>query len=85
MRKSHKDVEFAVGDRYFKTIDEATVQAVGMSLSNGDTIFIDILVHGPQGAKWFAGDDGVEQYMDDPEASVFERIAVKAESYGRVP
>lgn len=85
MRKSHKDVEFAVSDKYFKTVAEATVQAVGVSLSNDEEIFLDVLIYSPQGAKWWGGDDAVEQYMEDPEASIFERIAIKARSYGRIP
>jgi len=89
MARTHKDVEFAVDDasgkeRIFKTFDEAAGFAVSMAASNGQTVNIDVLIWSKSGARAYAGDDGVEQYEEDPEASVFERIEVRADAVGRI-
>jgi len=87
---THKDVEYAVEDgsgkeRIFKTPDEAAGFAVSMALS-GRPAYIDVLIWSRAGAVWYRGsDDGGDEYDEDPEASIFERIRVKAESEGRVP
>jgi hypothetical protein len=90
-RKTHDDVDFTVkgagqagGDIYYKTFDEAAARAVGEAVATGKST-IDILVWSRRGAKWLGGDDSVEQYNEDPEASVFERIEIKANIVGRVP
>jgi hypothetical protein len=87
-RRRHPGVEFAVdgadGQHVFKTFDEAAAFAVGVAASNGRRTNLDVLVYSPAGAKWWRGDDGVADYKDDPEASVFERIVVRADSEGRV-
>lgn len=89
--KTHKDVEYAVEDasgreRIFKTPDEAAGFAVSLALSDGRPHHIDVLVYSEEGAEWYRGSsDGVDEYNEDPEASVFERIEIRAESQGRVP
>ena len=88
--KSHKDVEFAVDDyqgneKIFKRFDEAAAFAVEKAMSRGETVNLDVLVSSRAGAKWLYGDSGVEIYEEDPDASVFERIEVKANMMGRVP
>lgn len=87
--KSHRDVEFAVDDasgqeRIFKTWDEAAGFALAIATGSG-TSQIDMLVYSEAGARWAQGDDGVEQYLEDPEASVFERYEIKVNPVGRVP
>jgi len=89
MARTHKDVEFAVDDasgneRIFKTWDQAAGFAVSLAAS-GRRTNIDILVYSEAGARALYGDDGVERYREDPEASVFERIEVRANDVGRVP
>ena len=89
MAKTHKDVEYAVDDpsgrqRTFRTFDEAAGFAVQQASSNGSKVNIDILVWSAAGARSVMGDDGVEQYKEDPEASVFLRVEVKANNIGRV-
>jgi hypothetical protein len=89
MARVHKDVEFAVDDfqdneRIFKDFEEAAGFAVTKALSSGRLVELDVLVHSRAGAKALEGDDGVERYDEDPEASVFERIVVRADSQGRV-
>ena len=84
-----KDVEFAVDDasghqRIFKSFDKAAGFAVSLAAGDGREHDVDVLVGSKAGARAFAGDDGVEQYLEDPDASVFERIIVQAEARGRV-
>jgi hypothetical protein len=88
-RRRHPGVEFAVNDanrteHVFKTFDEAASFAVGLARGNGARVHLDVLVYSPAGAAWWAGDDAVADYHDDPEASVFERIEIRADSLGRV-
>jgi hypothetical protein len=88
--KTHKDVEYAVDDasgreRIFKTADEAAGFAVSLALSDGRPHNVDVLVYSAAGARWFGGNDAEDQYQYDPEASVFERIEVRATSHGRIP
>jgi hypothetical protein len=88
-RKTHPQVEFAINDasgreRIFKTWDEAAGFALSLACS-GRTVNLDVLIWGESGARFWGGDDAVEQYREDPEASVFERIEIKADPMGRVP
>ena len=85
---THPDVEYAVNDasgkeRIFKTFDEAAGFAVGIALSRGETD-LDVLIWSEEGAEWYGGDDAVEQYNEDPEASVFERFEISVNAAGRV-
>ena len=62
-----------------------TTTAVSLAMSDGRPHHIDVLVHSAAGARWYRGSsDGEEEYEEDPEASVFERIEVRADSQGRV-
>jgi hypothetical protein len=90
-RATHKDVDFDVDDAHagsrsksFKRFDEAAAHAVVIGVSTGKAT-IDVVVHSEAGARWLGGADGVAQYREDPEASVFERIEIKVKSLGRVP
>lgn len=82
--RKHKDVEFHVLDRVFDTFDEAAGIAVVDALGGGK-VDVDVVVWSVEGAEWFGGDDARGQYEEDPEASVFERIVIRANSLGRVP
>lgn len=89
-RRNHPAVTFAVDGRdghyqTFRTFEDAAVFAVGLAISNGARVFIDVLVYTPAGARWWAGDDAVERWHDDPDASVFERIEIRANNLGRIP
>jgi len=86
--KTHAEVDFAVEDgggkeRIFKTFDEAAGFAIVMAASTGES-HLDILIWSEEGAEWYGGDDAVEQYNEDPEASVFERFEIKVNAVGRV-
>lgn len=88
-KKSHKDVDFHVSDgsgrdlRY-DTMEDAAATAIALAVSHGMPVTIDVVVHSASGARWLSGDYGVEVYSEDPEASVFERIVVRADSQGRI-
>jgi hypothetical protein len=84
-----KDLEFAVNDasgkqRIFKNFNEACGFAVSVSATGIGDVHLDVLAYSKSAAKAWAGDEGVESYNDDPEASVFDRIVSRAESIGRV-
>jgi hypothetical protein len=85
----HADVEFAVDDaggneRIFKDGKEAGAFAVQVAIARGEAN-IDVLVWSEEGARAYGGDDAVERYNEDPEASVFERYEVKVNFVGSVP
>ncbi len=86
----HPHVEFAVDDvagreRIFKTAAEASGFAVSISLSGRENVYIDVLVYSREGAEWYRGSsDGGDEYDEDPDASVFERIEIRADCQGRV-
>jgi hypothetical protein len=89
MAKRHKDLEFQLEDaggstRTLNTFDEACGLAVSIAASTGREVTIDVLAGSKAAARVWAGDYGVEVYEEDPEASVHERIVVKAESQGRI-
>ena len=81
--KSHKDVDFEVGAETFKTFNEAAAYALSLATARGEAT-LDIVVHSEAGARWLGGSHGVEQYREDPEASVHERLQIKVNSQGRV-
>jgi len=85
----HKDVEFHVNDaqgnpRVFKTWNEAGGYAISLAAGGLDRVHIDVVVWSEAGARWWMGEEGVEQYREDPEASVFNRYLVKVDDQGRV-
>lgn len=88
-RRTHKDVEYAVDDasgrqRTFRTFDEAAGFAVAIAASGKPVVDLDVLVWTKAGARFYGGDEGVEQYNEDPEASVFERLEISINYVGRV-
>lgn len=89
MKKLHKDVDFAVDDaggneKIFGNFDEACGFAVSLAASDGRPHNVDVLIHSKAGARAWGGDDAVEQYLEDPDASVSDRIEIRAEIKGRV-
>lgn len=89
MARTHKDVEFAVDqpdgrERIFKNFDAAAGYAVALAASDGRPRHIDVLIYSVAGARAWGGDYAVEEYRADPDASVSDRITVKADHVGRV-
>lgn len=87
-RKSHPDVEYIVyassTDETFASYAKAAAYLVTGLVCHGKAT-LDVLIHSAKGARWYGGDDAVEQYNDDPDASVFERIEFRANPIGKVP
>jgi hypothetical protein len=88
MAYKNKDVEFAVDDasgnqRIFDTFDAAAGFAVSLAAS-GRTVALDVLIWSEAAARAWGGDDAVESYREDPDASVFERIEITANPVGRI-
>ncbi len=87
--KSHPDVEYAVDDssgeeHIYKFFDDAATMALHTAITTGK-VNLDVLVWSEDGAEWYGGDDAVEQYNEDPEASIFERFEIRVNAVGRVP
>ncbi len=88
-KKTHKGVEFAVDDaggdqRIFKTFDAAASFAVTVAAMRGVDVNLDVLIYNVSGARWWGGDYAVSEYRSDPDASVSDRIIIRAESVGRI-
>jgi hypothetical protein len=84
-----KDLEFHV-DRpdgttlVTKNFDDAASLAISIACSNGQPVNIDVLAYSRAAARAWDGEDGVESYNEDPDASIFDRIVIRAESLGRI-
>lgn len=91
LTETHKDVEYhidEIGGGTFIThsFDKASAYAVRQSIDLGEKwTNVDVVVWSEAGAKWWGGDEGVRRYHEDPEASVFDRLVVKAQSQGMIP
>jgi len=88
MARAHKDVNFEVtspnrSSASYKTFAEAASQALMAAASSGSAT-LDIIVWSASGARWLGGDDAVERYREDPDASVFERYQIKVNAQGRI-
>jgi hypothetical protein len=91
MAKKHKDLEFHVDAGYgasveiFDNFDKATDRALVLSIQHGgSSVNVDVITWSKGAARAYDGDCGVEQYLADPDASVHERIVIKATSEGRI-
>lgn len=84
-RKLHKDIEILVDGRTTcKSFEEAAAMAVRRGVSDSAEHDIDINFMSKAGARAWGGDDAVESYLEDPDASSSERIVVKVNYIGRV-
>jgi predicted DNA-binding protein len=68
---------------YTKDPDEAMLRAMRWAMAGGEAR-LDVLVSSEAGAEAYGGDDAVEQYLEDPEASVFARFEVRVNAQGRI-
>ena len=84
------DLEFHVSDEQstastiFHNFDKACGFAVARCCNAGVTVHVDVVTWTRAAARKWGGEHGEETYDADPEASVHERVVVKAESLGRV-
>ena len=85
-----KDLEFHVGQegihdaQIFSSFDKAAAHAVSLACSHGRPMMIDVVTWTKAAARAWQGDSGVEVYNEDPDASIHERIVVRAETLGRI-
>jgi hypothetical protein len=83
-----KDLEFHVDvagntqifSAFAKAIETATIR----SIATGESVNVDVVVWSEKAAYAFAGSAGVESFMEDPGASVFQRIEIRANDLGRI-
>lgn len=86
MAKTHKDLDFEVGDKTFKTFEEACAFAVWRCIETDKPCDIDVITFNRAAAVAFGGSTGGEQYDEDPDASVFLRIRILGVAdFGKVP
>lgn len=92
-KRKHNDVEFSVHkpddkdkdkEKIYKYTDHAIDACFSLAASTGTSI-LDVLVYSEKGAEQWGGDDAVERYKEDPDASVFERYEISINCIGRVP
>ena len=87
--RSH-DLEFHVSDKdgtastIFHNFDKAAGFAVSRCCTSGVTAVIDVVTWTRAAARKWGGEAGEETYDDDPEASVHERIVIRAYAQGHV-
>lgn len=86
-----KDLEFHISkendsraEKILTNFDAAAGYAIGRAASTGDTMVIDVVTWSRAAARAWGGEHAVEVYEEDPDASVHERIVIKAESLGHV-
>lgn len=88
MSTTHPELEYAVdgdtGERVFDNFKDAAAFALSLACSRGE-VNLDVLVWGVNGARAYGGDSAVERYLEDPEASVFERFEISVNCAGSVP
>lgn len=88
MKKS--DLEFHVSNErgqattIFTNFDKAAGFALAKACSSGVEMQIDVVTWTKAAARAWGGDNAVEVYESDPEASVHERILIKAQALGRI-
>ena len=80
----HVGAENTTDAKIFTNFKEACAAAISEACSHGVTMHIDVITWTKAAARKWAGDYGVEVYNEDPDASVHERIVIKAEATGHV-
>jgi hypothetical protein len=72
------------GTTVFQDFDKAAGFALSRACSHGGAMQIDVVTWSKAAARAWGGDAAVEIYEEDPDASVHERIIIKAEAIGRL-
>lgn len=90
-RLRHTDVEYSVDwpgntmqETVYDNFADAAKALVSLCTGSGKAT-LNVLIFSEAGARFYGGDTAVEQYLEDPEASVFERFEFKCNAVGRVP
>lgn len=80
----HVSAENSVTTEIYTNFGKACLAAVSKSVQSGLVVRIDVITWTRAAARKWGGDEAIRVYEDDPEASVHERIVVKAEATGHV-
>lgn len=88
----HSDVEYHVSpldnvsnSTTFITCDSSGAQQDAIARAmQGQAMVLDVCIFSEDGANYYGGDDGLELYREDPDASVFERFEVTCNFVGKV-
>lgn len=91
MAQQHSDLEFHLhddnGDSFgtYRTFEDGLAAASRLSAGLDHPVTLDVLIWSEDGARAWGSEEGVEQFLDDPEASVFDRLEVSVRSLGKIP
>lgn len=82
------DLEYEINDEdgcptVFEDLKDACAYATARAITHGK-VTIDVLTWTEEAAREWGGDEAVEAYREDPEASIFERLEVTVNSLGRI-
>jgi hypothetical protein len=77
-------IQYEIDDRVFDDVGKASAHAIAKAIAD-KPVYLDVIVYSEEDAKAYGGDEAAERYREDPDASVFDRIIIKAESLGMVP
>lgn len=80
----HVSDERGQGTTIFTNFDKAAGFALSRACSTGNEMQIDVVTWSKAAARAWGGDNAVEVYESDPEASVHERILIKAQALGHI-
>ena len=80
----HVSYERGQATTIFTSFDKAAGFALSRACGSGVEMQIDVVTWSKAAARAWGGDNAVEVYESDPEASVHERILIKAQVLGRI-
>lgn len=88
-KDSHEAVRFQVlgpgGEaETFHSLDKAAAFVFREALHGGKWSNLSVLVLTEAGARWWAGEQGAELYRANPNAQVFDQIAIKVQPQGMI-
>ncbi len=81
---AHDGIEYHVGLCIHDEFDKAAKHAMLEALRVGEA-HLDVIIWSEGAARAYGGDDAVARYLEDPDASVFERYEIRVNAVGRVP
>jgi hypothetical protein len=89
VKRLHKDVDFEIDNaggkkKIFGTLGEACALAVILATCDEQPHNVDVIIRSKQGARALGGGACVERYLENPHASVYERIVIRARGTGPI-
>ena len=83
MPEYHVSVKGTLKTDIFKKVEDAKSYAFDLA-TTGKTVLFDVVCLTEADVMEYAGRDGVARYLDDPDASVFERFEFKMNCVGMI-